>query len=92
MPVLPSKKAKIDGSLSLKGDDSWEQMAIECDPSDLVASIGRSMENEDRIKARGLFCGALKLLRKGKTDKILWLALMLIAKQWPQVTAQFKFI
>jgi hypothetical protein len=85
MPVLPSKKAKLEGSVASKIDDSWEQTAIDCDPSDLVASIGRAMENEDRVKARSLFCGGLKLLRKGKSDKILWLALMLIAKQWPSV-------
>lgn len=85
MPVLPSKKAKLEGTAASKVDDSWEQTAIDCDPSDLVASIGRAMENEDRAKARGLFCGGLKLLRKGKSDKILWLALMLVAKQWPHV-------
>jgi hypothetical protein len=85
MPVIPSKKAKLEGSVASKVDDSWEQTAIDCDPSDLVASIGRAMENDDRTKARNLFCGGLKLVRKGKSDKILWLALMLVAKQWPNV-------
>ncbi|XP_065331836.1 integrator complex subunit 1 [Cloeon dipterum] len=81
MPL--NKKPKLDAAA--KSEDAWDSHAIECDPADLVASISQAMEDDDANRARGLLCGGLLLLRRGKVDKILMLSLLLIGKQWPKL-------
>lgn len=83
VPRLSGEGSSSSGSVL----EPWEQMAADCDPVDLVDTIYSAIDQQDSDTVVSILCGAIKLLSsssfKSKTDSILNLSLMYLAKVRP---------
>lgn len=94
LAAVPSKKSKLSSTLLGRGPptgssssgssttDTWEALALECDPSDLVATVLEAVDADDSDKMVGYICGAIKLLRsqRQKPDAVTYMNLGYLAK------------
>lgn len=95
-----AKKPKLSGSIGnvprLSGEGSsssssvmepWEQLAIECEPVDLVETVYTALDQQDSDSVVSYVCGAIKLLssQRTKNDNVLTLALLYLAKLRPSL-------
>lgn len=62
--------------------DQWEQIAVESDPAELVASVLSALEVQDTDTVVALVCGAIRsiIYPRGKPDQLLSLSLLYLAK------------
>jgi integrator complex subunit 1 len=67
--------------------EQWEQVAMECEPVDLVASILAAIDQQDSDTVVGLVCGAIKFVTSSrvKSDSILTLSLLYLARIRPHI-------
>ena len=84
--LRPSPPSSTSSSASMSmptfQDNSWENLAIDCDSSELRNQIedAEASDNSDRIE--GLLLGAVKNLKsqRAKPDPVLYLTLMYLSK------------
>ncbi|CAG2068370.1 unnamed protein product, partial [Timema podura] len=96
-PIIPPKKAKVVGTSLLGhvgsavgssgGIESWEMVALQCEPADLVPSVKDAFDLDDIDRVVGLLCGAVRVLRlqRGKPDSILYLGLTYLCRVLPSL-------
>lgn len=64
----------------------WEQVAQECDGSELVQSVLTAIDRQDSDQVVALLCGAIKSITvRSKTDSSLSLSLLYLAKLRPSM-------
>lgn len=76
-----SHSRPFDGSSSHM--EYWEQVARECEPADLVHSVLAAIDMQDSDTVVALICGAIKSLIQRRTESILSLSLVYLAKLRP---------
>lgn len=71
------------------GAESWEMVAMECDPMELVPSVLEASDLDEADRVVGLICGALRVLRsqRWKPDMLLYTNLCYLAKVRPSLLA-----
>ncbi|KAL0272623.1 UNVERIFIED_CONTAM: hypothetical protein PYX00_005524 [Menopon gallinae] len=101
IPILAKKAKTVVGSPTPLGrptssspntavatsGESWEAVAIEVEPSELVNSVLDAYQNGQQDKAAALICGAIKVLKnsKWKPDSSITVALIYLAKLKPSL-------
>lgn len=76
-----SSTRSSDAPSSSTTQEYWEQVAIECDASDLVQSVLTAIDRQDSDQVVGLLCGAIKALTaRSKPESVLSLSLLYLAK------------
>ncbi|KAJ1532280.1 hypothetical protein ONE63_000894 [Megalurothrips usitatus] len=71
------------------GADVWETVAIETEPSELVAEVLKANDLGQTDKVVGQICGALRTIKmqRGKLDPCLYLSLLYLGKIRPSLMA-----
>lgn len=77
-----SHSRSFDGSGS-QHQEYWEQVARDCDSADLVQSVLAAIDKQDSDTVVALICGAIKSLIQRRTESILSLSLVYLAKLRP---------
>lgn len=90
----PAQRLSGEGSSSSSASltEPWEQIAIDCEASELVETILVDIDQHDNDHAMGLLCGAIRLLSSSRTknDPILTLSLLYLAKLKPSLFCNDK--
>lgn len=71
---------------SLSQQEYWEQIAQECDPSELAQSVLAAIDRQDSNQVVALLCGGIKTLAaRNKSESMLSLSLLYLAKLRPSL-------
>lgn len=80
-PSSTHSTARTPDVPSASTSEYWEQIAIECDASELVQSVLTAIDRQDSDQVVGLLCGAIKALStRAKPESVLTLSLLYLAK------------
>lgn len=91
--MIPSKKPKLAAHAmpaqrpTISYTETWEVMAMDCEPADLVPMVLEANDNDEGEKLIGLICGAIKNLRntKYKPDNVICMGLLYLVKVRPSI-------
>lgn len=84
-PNLPSRLTETAASTSTQ-QEYWEQIAQDCDTSELVQSVLVAIDRQDSEQVVALLCGAVKsLAQRTKLESALSLSLLYLAKVRPSL-------